>query len=116
MAVVVDVLVLMVVIARKQLTALELVATPNQNLDTPVLVYHDMSEGMIVVLTTSLKCCQRRSDVVVQIHPPLWQVTQHSLGPVQAMYSFVANFSSGQRVWKVRKLEPDEHASCSWMK
>jgi hypothetical protein len=92
MVVVVDVLVSMVVIVRKQLTALEVVATPSQTLDTPVLVSHDMSEGKIVVLTTSLECYQRRSDVVAQIHPPLWQVTQNSLGPVQAMCSFVANF------------------------
>ena len=59
MVVVVDVLVSMVVIVRKQLTALEVVATPSQNLDTPVPVCHDMSEGMIVVLTTSLEYCQR---------------------------------------------------------
>jgi hypothetical protein len=59
MVVVVDALVSMVVIVRKQLSALEVVATPSQNLDTPVPVYHDMSEGMIVVLTTSLECCQR---------------------------------------------------------
>lgn len=54
MAVVVDVLVSMVVIVRKQLTALEAVATPSRNLDTPVPACHGMSEGMIVVLTTSL--------------------------------------------------------------
>lgn len=98
MAAVVDVLVSTVVIARKQLTALELVATPSRILDTPVPVYHDMNEGMIVVLTTSLECCQRRSDVVAQIHPPLWRVTQNRLGPVQAMYFFVAKFLSGQRL------------------
>jgi hypothetical protein len=72
MAVVVDVLVLMVVIARKQLTALEVVATPNQILDIPVLVSHDMSEGTIVVLTTSSEYCRRQSDVVALIHRPLW--------------------------------------------
>jgi hypothetical protein len=59
MAVVVDVLVSVVVIVRKQQSALEVVATPNQNLDTPVPVYHGMSEGTIAVLTTSLECCQR---------------------------------------------------------
>jgi hypothetical protein len=59
MAVVVDALVSVVVIVRKQLNALEVGVTPSQNLDTPVPVYHDMSEGMIDVLTTSLECCQR---------------------------------------------------------
>jgi hypothetical protein len=59
MVVVVDALVSMVVIVRKRPSALEVVVTPSQNLDTPVLVYHDMSEGTIVVLTTSLECCQR---------------------------------------------------------
>jgi hypothetical protein len=57
--VIVDVLVSAVVIVKKQLTALALVETPSQNLDTPVLVYHDMSEGMLAVLTTSLGYCQR---------------------------------------------------------
>jgi len=90
---VVDVLVSAAVIVRKQLTALEVVATPSQILDTPVPVYHDMSEGMIVVLTTSLEYCQRLSDVVALIHPPLWEVTQNSLEPVQAMYISVAGFS-----------------------
>ena len=56
---VVDVLVSAAVIVRKQLTALEVVATPSQILDTPVLVCHDMNEGMIVVLATSLEYCQR---------------------------------------------------------
>jgi hypothetical protein len=59
MVVVVDVLVSVVVIVKKQLTALEVVATPIRNPDTPVLVYHGMSEGMLVVLTTSLEYCQR---------------------------------------------------------
>lgn len=71
MAGVVDVLVSMAVIVRKQLSALEVVATPSQILDTPVLVCHDTSEGMTVVLTTSLECCQRLSDAVALIHPPL---------------------------------------------
>jgi hypothetical protein len=57
--VVVDVLASVVVIVRKQLTALALVATPSQNLDTPVPAYHDMSEGMLAVLTISLGYCQR---------------------------------------------------------
>jgi hypothetical protein len=59
MVVVVDVLVSVVVIVKKQLTALEVVATPIRNPDTPVLVYRGMSEGMLVVLTTSLEYCQR---------------------------------------------------------
>jgi len=59
MVIVVDALVAVVVIVRKQLIASEVVATPSQNLDTPVLVYHDMSEGMVVVVTTSLEYCQR---------------------------------------------------------
>jgi type III secretory pathway component EscU len=59
MVVTVDALVSMVVIVGKQLSALEVVVTPSQNRDTPVPVYHDMSEGTIVVLTTSLECCQR---------------------------------------------------------
>ena len=59
MAVVVDALVSMAVTVRKLMTALEVAVTPSQNLDTPVPVCHGMSEGMVVVPTTSLGCYQR---------------------------------------------------------
>lgn len=58
MVVVVGALALAAVIARRQQNALEVVATPNRNLYTLAQEFHDTSEDMVVVLTTSLGCCQ----------------------------------------------------------
>lgn len=58
MVVVVGALASTVVIVRRQPNALEVVVTPSRNPYTLAQACHDTSEDMVVVLTTSLECCQ----------------------------------------------------------